>query len=635
MPEDDRAYELWLMVENKPVQVFTGLARPDVARHHQNNPRFKNSGFLVRFNHRGSDESVRLIARTGDAEVVLADDIVVPVVTEAIPMPPSGASSSYRPLISILLGVPDAHPYLVTRSIESVRQQYYPYWELCIACESGEPGPSRQYLEKTAREDVRVKLLNAGIDRALETAEGEFVVFFDYRDELHPAALAEIAGSLNEDERVDLIYPDEDEMDFYGHRGQPFRKPDFDPEAFLSWNFIGNGAAVRRSVLLQAGGYSTDAWDVMFRIIEATESSRVRHLPKALYHDRKGDDLVAPLPREVKHSSLAIQNHLARAGMSAAIEAGLFPGSFRLRREKAPACQIAVVVRSEDGAFQHAALAATINPRSTRIYELLGAGAELLADNRLPGAEQVVPRPIRNLSEVPADVFIFLNRPLDTVSHFFFDELAAQALREDCGLVTGIGLNRDGRILHSNIQFSQGELPRNFGVVRSVKEITDEFFAVKRSQIITQGVVSSTHMRQVVKRLAELAHAANMRVLVTPYAVATFDIADECDHLSTEEAVPPESNFDELNAALAERKLAAAQLREISSERNRLRRELAAIEKSLVRLETSQCQELRQQIEELNAALEVERQIIAGIRNSLSWKLTAPLRACMGLVRGK
>ncbi len=125
-------------------------------------------------------------------------------------------------------------------------------------------------LNEIDREDPRLKLVNSGTgviaelcSRALESAEGDFVLRMDYRDELDPSALAEIAGALNSG--VDLVYVDEDEMDFYGHRGQPFSKPDFDPEAFLSWNFIGHGAAVRRSLLLEAGGYGADDWDALFR----------------------------------------------------------------------------------------------------------------------------------------------------------------------------------------------------------------------------------------------------------------------------------------------------------------------------------------------------------------------------------
>ena len=654
IPDDGKQYELWLIADETRVQAFTGLARPDVARHHRNNPAFKNSGFLVRFRRPKPNSPVALIARIDHAEMVLADGIAVPAFAESSAISSPIALVTHRPLISIILPVPDTHPYLVARCVESIRQQHYPQWQVCIACESLESSASHEFLGKIAREDTRLKLVSAEAGlvselrgRALKIAEGDFVLRLDYRDELDPFALAEMVNVLNSDKHIDVVYSDEDEMDFYGSLGRPLSKPDFDPVAFSSWNFIGNGALVRRSVLLEAGGYGSRTggfcdWDTLFRAIEITGPSRVRHIPKPLYHYRKGDDDVAPLPREIEDCPRAILDHLARIGMSATVEPGLFPGSFRLRYEREPNRRIAVLVRSEDGAFQHAALAANINPWTTRVYELLGSGADPLSDNTVSPLGQAVQKPLRNLSKMLEDVFIFINRPLDTVNHSFVDELAAQAMRADCGLVTGIALDRTGRILHSGVLFSQGELPRNLSIVRSVEEISDEFFAVKRSQLVALGgleAVSSAQMPGVVKRFVGLAHSADLRILVTPYAVATFDVAGACDpldnkkHMAQNESVfEPE---DELSAARAERKLAAAQLREIASERNHLRRELAATEEALRRLETSRCEDLRRQIEELNAALETERRLTAAIRDSLSWRLTAPLRAGMRLVRGK
>ncbi len=664
VPHNEKQCELWLIGEGVRLPAFAGLRRPDVARHHQNDPAFKNSGFLVRFRRPISEAPLTLIARTQDDEFVLAERITLPAYTEGEGVLFRTEPLAYRPLFSITLGIPEPHLYLVTRCLESIQQQEYPHWQLCVACESREPSATREYLERTAREDARLKLLEGGsgltsdlFNRALGAAEGDFVLRMDYRDELDPYALAEMAASLNSTQNTDLLYANEEEIDFYGNPQGLFLKPDFDPEAFLSWNFIRNGAAVRRSVLLKAGGYGAgtgraDDWDVMLRVLEIAGSSRVRHVPKALYRHRKDEELLGP--REDKHSSpRAIQDYFGRAGLGVEVEAGIFPGSFRLNRERATGRQVALLVRSEDGVFQHAALAANVNPRTTRIYELLGSGADLLRDSRLPAEVQIAGGPVRNLTEMPADVFIFINRPLDTVSHHFINELAAQAVRADCGLVTGIALDRNGRILHSGfvhgpenrltdpfagISFSQSELPRVLSVVRSVDQISDEFFAVKRSQLVALGgfgVVSSCGMPQLVNALAELAHSTNSRVLVTPYAIATFDVAGRACHANGEQAVAGENISDELEAAQAERKLAAARLREISSERDHLGRELEAAEEALRRIEASQCGELRQQVQELEAALEAERRITTGIQNSLSWKVTAPLRACMRLVRGK
>ncbi|HEY7211654.1 MAG TPA: hypothetical protein VH477_15375 [Bryobacteraceae bacterium] len=558
-------FELRLALDGTEVCAFTGLARPDVARHHQNNPAFKYSGFVARFSRPAIPSAAKLFVRTPEKEILLAEQIQVPVLEPSVsrPLPLPGG-----PLVSVVLSIPQgAHPYLVMRAIESLRRQTYARSEICLI------GHRPAFLED---------LDHIALHESAAQARGEFVLFLDYRDELAPTALEELAARLADD--VDLVYADEQEIDFYGHPAGRFTKPAFDPEAFLSWNYVGKGAAIRRNLL---GGAEGDSWAVLRDVVRSAGPARVRHLPNALYYSRKGDELVAPLARETPSSP-----PFTEPGVT--VESGLFPGSFRLRRAVPAGIRIGVVLRPEDGAFQRAALAPLIDARQVTVYDATPAG-------------------------VTEDVYIFINRPLDTVNHFFLDELAAQALREECGIVTGISLDRKGRILHSGLRrdttgrltdsftglsFRAADLPNELNVVRSVDAISDEFFAVRR------GISP------------QLARTGDRSVLVTPYAVATFDIMSE-ESMSEE---PPEEQ-----SALD----AASRLRQIASERNYLKRELASARETLAKLEASRCQDLKTRIRELEATLETERQIGRDLQNSASWKLTAPLRACLRLVRGK
>ena len=177
--------------------------------------------------------------------------------------------------------------------------------------------------------------------------------------------------------------------------------------------------------------------------------------------------------------------------MTATVERGLFPRSFRLLHEIRPEWRIAVLIRPEDGAFQHAALAENIDRRTTRIYELPAN---------------------RSLDEMPEDIFVFINRPVETLNHRFFEELAAQAMRTDCGLVTGISLDRTGRVLHepfAGIHFSQHELLRDILVVRLVDAISGDFFALKRAQIVSLGGRGSRPPRQCVRTREQLSCAGD------------------------------------------------------------------------------------------------------------------------------
>ena len=174
--------------------------------------------------------------------------------------------------------------------------------------------------------------------------------------------------------------------------------------------------------------------------------------------------------------------------------------------------------------------------------------------------------------------------------------------------------------------------------MRSVETISDEFFAVRRDRLEALGglaAVSSIRMPELAQNLVDLSRSANVRVLVTPYAVATFDIDMDGDLEMDAMKNSISSEDSEPKAALAERNLAVAELREMATETNRLRREMANMRETITRLQTGPpVADLRRQVQELTAALEAEQRAIAEIRNSRSWKLVNHLRACWHLARG-
>jgi hypothetical protein len=400
--------------------------------------------------------------------------------------------------------------------------------------------------------------------------------------------------------------------------------------------------ALRRTVIFDAlGSGQIKSWDTLFRMLEIPGAAKPRHIPKPLYHFRRGNPTLSPLPRESRNvSPKPVSDHLSRIGADVAVEPGLFPGSFRIIRKTQIQPQMAVFVRAEDGALQHVALAANADRQNIRIYELLGSSAQLLSPAAAP--QEVA----RSLKEIPGDPFVFINRPLETLNHAFFEELAAQAMREDCGVVAGISLDRRGRILHSQdtttdafagIDFWKSDLLRDILVVRSVEEISSGFFAVKRARLEALGglgVMSSARMPELVRRLVDFSRSGNLRVLITPYAVATFDIDGDWKMDLIDDPSVPEN--PEPNAARSERNLAVAQLREIAAEANRMRREMAAMQDTISRLEGGpRVADLERQVWELTAALEAERRALAEVRNSRSWKLAHHLRACFQIVRGK
>jgi hypothetical protein len=586
VPEDSEACSLSVLVENESVPVFTGLPRPDVAAHYRNDPAFLRSGFAAHLHRGTANSSATLIAQIAGENVVLAKDIQIPAAQAFEPH--LRPVFHVNPLISVVLDLTDVHPYLAARALQSIVRQTYADWQLCLI---GQSRPAFNFLDwKKLEHENRLG------DPAKPA--GDFVILLDHRDELDRFALEEIAAvaSSRAQGKPDLIYADEAQICFYGDRGSAVRKPPFDPEALLSWNYFGRGVAHRRELFR---GSDSDSWANLLAVVQTAERVNVHHIAKPLYLTRTGDPLTSPLPRASDPPKPEIVRPYIEE--AACVEPGLFSGSFRIRRALASDSRVAVVLRPEDGAFQRAVLEPLIDTRRVHFYQ-----TKLQAS----GPDEFTPH------EVTEEVVIFINGPLDTVNHLFVEELSRQALRADCAMATGISLDARGRILHAGFQvsetgdetdayaglnFADTDLPRELSVVRSVGAIAPLFFAVKRGHT------------------PQLARTDDRRVVVTPFAVATFDI------MSGEQMPETDPQISD----------AESKLKQIASERNYLRRELEIARERLTSLEASRCQDLKSRIDELEAALAAQQQVHQEMQNSASWKLTAPLRAGLRALRGR
>jgi hypothetical protein len=490
------------------------------------------------------------------------------------------SSFTYRPLISVILRTLDTHlPYL-QRCIRSVRQQRYCNWELCVADDCSSDPRILEYLKTVATEDVRIQLtertsqggMSAALNMALHSSKGSFIVCLDHEDELHPSALLEVVRYLNRDETVVLVYSDHDEIDELGTRSRPTFKPDFDLEMFLSYNYIEHLFAVRRNLVFRCGGFRSECdgaqyWDLLVRAVEEIGPSEVHHIQKPLYHRRFRENLSPAGPDADKQNRTAlirvVAEHLERTDKRASAAPGLMRDSIRVKYPLSSDVRIAVVLRVEDGPFQISSLAAGIADIAggrASFYEISGCCLHptilrfSAIQRYIEPAPSQSPRdaeeddcnvrtqssPLLSLCEMPEDVFVFVNSPVEVVNHTLFEELAAQALRADCGLVTGISIDSNGRTTHTGLIQAEGGrmidpyaglvFPRPghlgpLGAIRQVEGISEDFFAVRREHLASVGglgAVSGAGMARLARRLAKNAKCHSLKVLVTPYAVVTF-----------------------------------------------------------------------------------------------------------------
>ncbi|MCS6982124.1 MAG: glycosyltransferase [Flavobacteriales bacterium] len=203
----------------------------------------------------------------------------------------------YRPLISILVPVYNTPLRFLEELVQSIQQQIYTHWELCIADDASTDKDLRAYLQRLSQSDERIKVVwrsqNGHISRctnsALEIASGEFCALVDHDDLLAPDALFHVVRTLNLHPATDLIYTDEDKITEEGHRFMPHFKPQWCPDSFLSRNYMGHLVVVRTQILRDIGGFrigfeGSQDYDMLLRFTERT--TRIQRIPRVLYHWR-------------------------------------------------------------------------------------------------------------------------------------------------------------------------------------------------------------------------------------------------------------------------------------------------------------------------------------------------------------
>ncbi len=98
------------------------------------------------------------------------------------------------PLVSVIVPVYKTEQYL-RRCLDSVLAQTYPEWE-CVCVNDGSPDGSAAILEEYRAKDARFRILtqeNSGIsctrNLALANMKGEYLIFLDSDDSIHPQLL--------------------------------------------------------------------------------------------------------------------------------------------------------------------------------------------------------------------------------------------------------------------------------------------------------------------------------------------------------------------------------------------------------------------------------------------------------------
>jgi glycosyltransferase involved in cell wall biosynthesis len=395
----------------------------------------------------------------------------------------------YRPCFSILLPVYNVEEIYLRQAIESVRNQVYTNWQLCIADDNSPNARVREVIKEYAERDPRIVYtfrkenghISKATNSAAELATGEFVAFLDHDDELREHALYMMVRELQKHRDAALLFSDEDKISPEGRRHDPYFKSDWNPELLLCHNCVCHFTVVRRDLFNLVGGLRAECngaqdWDLALRVSEHTTRDTIRHIPHILYHWRviEGSTAkeTAAKPYVTAAQIRAVSEHLARRGdRNAQVESIPELSMLRVRYTVPdPAPLVSLIIPTYN---QHRLLSQCVegilNATSYKNIELI------VVDNRsddpqtlryleeLPGRDSRA-RVIRdegafNFARINNDavqhargsILGFVNNDIQIIRPDWLDEMVSNVARKDVGAVGARLLFPNGTIQHAGV----------------------------------------------------------------------------------------------------------------------------------------------------------------------------------------
>ena len=434
----------------------------------------------------------------------------------------------YEPLISILVPVYNTPEEFLKQMIQSVRKQTYGKWELCIANANPANETVAEILRISSTKDERIKVKdvpeNEGIaqntNAALASATGDYIGLLDHDDLLTPDALYEVVKMINENDRPQVLYSDEDKitMDLSEHF-QPHMKPDYNKDLLRSNNYITHFFVAERMLVEEVGGEDGEyngAQDYDL-ILKCTERAKgIAHIPRILYHWRVHKASTADNPASKMYAfdagKRAIEDHLKRCGEIGKVSHEKDLGFYRVKYQVQGSPLISIIIPNKDQVESLDKCLRSIEKSSYKNYEIIIVENNSTEDETFAYYKKIESDKIRivywsdefnysainnfGVKHARGDYLLLLNNDVEVIATDWLEELTANCQRKDVGIVGARLYYPDDTIQHAGIVIGIGGvagalfvgMPRMFtgylhkaAIQQDLSAVTAACMMVKRS----------------------------------------------------------------------------------------------------------------------------------------------------------
>ncbi len=402
-----------------------------------------------------------------------------------------------RVKISILVPLFNTPENFLREMLDSVLNQTYENWELCLADGSDDGHKSvgeicLEYAKADGRGRIVYRKLakNEGIsgntNECLKMATGEYAGLFDHDDILHPSALYEYVKAINERD-ADYIYCDETTFKS-GNINQMLTmhfKPDYAVDNLRANNYICHFSVFDRNLLDGTELFRTrfdgsQDHDMILRLTD--RAKKVVHVPKLLYYWRSHEGSVASgidaKPYVVEAARGAVADHLRRHGFThfQITSTRAFETIFKIRYQIVGNPKISIVIANRDHPEDLKRCITSIMEKSTYenyeiivvennsrmreifdYYETLKAFPHVqVAVYESEGSFNYSAVNNFGAQRAQGDYILLLNNDTQVITVNWMEELLMYAQREDVGAVGGKLYYGNKTIQHAGVVLGLG-----------------------------------------------------------------------------------------------------------------------------------------------------------------------------------
>lgn len=365
--------------------------------------------------------------------------------------------------------------------IESLRNQAYSNWELCLADGSdSEHEYVQQICTSFSKKDSRIvyhkleenKGISENTNECIKLATGDYYGLLDHDDLLHPSALYEACKAINE-YNADFIYTDEVKFSNSIYDIKDLKqfnfKPGFGADDLRSHNYICHFTVFSKDLLQEESKFyrsnfdGSQDHDMVLRLTEKAKS--IYHINKVLYYWRVHENSVS-MNLDVKSYAVdaairAVKDQLRRQQeegtvMSSAPFRTIYRVEYPIKEEP----MVSIVLWNIDDLSKVRKTIDIIKKCSdyTNLEFLYLSNVVSAEDNNdyriIYGDGNISNKMNKAISLVKGKFILLLNGQLTAVTESWVRELLMHAQRNDVGTVGGKVYNRDGSVCCGGISLS-------------------------------------------------------------------------------------------------------------------------------------------------------------------------------------